>query len=139
MFKNDVNRWFSACRNKDLGSGVLLAIKGTICVVESSNEINDSSHEDPYWVAEACTLVRKAAKIVDPGNEPGDIIPKGSFFLKVKYYHLWQAGALKYIGIRSSAAKVKLADYSRWMDAPMGLYAIRFLSMGYYDYPVFQR
>ena len=50
-----------------------------------------------YWLAEALTLVRKTKKIIDPGNNPGDIIPKGGFFLKVKYFMLKDMASLKYV------------------------------------------
>ena len=92
-FRLDLNKWIKQTRKRSDETGVLLAVKGT-CEVDQNS--SNGTHLS-YWLAEALTLVRKTKKIIDPGNNPGDIIPKGGFFLKVKYFMLKDMASLKYV------------------------------------------
>ena len=97
------------------GNGVLLAIKGIYDSQEGANHENDSESQESYWLAEARTGVRRAARTLDPGNMPGDIIPKGAYFLKIKYYVLHSVGSLKYI---EAAMPEAVVDFRNVISCP---------------------
>ena len=82
--------------SRAIGEGLLHVIRGSVDSEESANQEDDSISQSPYWLADARTRVRRATRIVDPGNAPGDIIPKGGYYLKIKYYLLHSSGSLKY-------------------------------------------
>ena len=114
-FRKDNNRWKKSIRSPEFGNGVLLAIKGIYDSQEGANHENDSESQESYWLAEARTGVRRAARILDPGNMTGDIIPKGAYFLKVKYYVLHSVGSLKYI---EAAMPEAVVDFRNVISCP---------------------
>ena len=57
--------------------------------------LNDTEHCG-FWIAKPVIVLRKATKLIDPCDQPGDIITKGNYFCKVKYYELKDARSHKY-------------------------------------------
>ena len=95
-FRSQLNKWIRSSRKSSRSNIVIIAILGNHSDIYENDDSYGVEGEYSYWLAEAKTLVRKAKKIIDPADNPGDVISKGHYFISVQYYSLVNFSSFKY-------------------------------------------
>ena len=108
-FRLQLNKWIKSSRKSSKPDSVLVAIIGNHGDVFEGNDSYGVEEECSYWLAEVKTLVSKEKKKVDPGQNPGDVIAKGNYFLSVQYFSLVALSSFKY---QISDMLISVVDFS---------------------------